>query len=588
MKTRFKIIGLFILCTLFFTGCSGLDLSKQSKSDTKSLNKLLKQKPIKIIKDTVIKRPKKPIKYQITSQFSTPIFAEYDSKAFQKLDPQTDKPQKIRAFKLQKLVKGDIVENTSKTAATLEKQVFFAKSDKRFQPDMLMIDDTFSISPKQFDLFYPDTAQLTFSTDVKSLARINKKSKIKSFLTTKTKEPLEDSNYVYPLGHKKNKSFVPFAMDLYTVYYNSFAKEILYTLSELNAKLKNTDPDAVIKPYPEFDELNFKDFVTFLKTYGFKFYYPDITSSDTTMQKHGKAFLCQMLFWLEPTTYKKFLNNPQHPLTKKAFYNVKKFLEKNKKTFVKEAKVNSLLEQVIGNNILTNLPKNFDPLNYGDDYKFPTEYDIETIGSKLAFGYIPESLFMKSYSDDAYKEKNKEILNKIRKKKIAEKKRKSRRKKKTKRKRKKKSSKKKKKKKKPTAKKATVSKAPKVPKFTPSAYQLTGFILHKSIGLRTYISLLQRSKTKKQSLFLIHSLYLNNLQDKLSKKPNYLRPIVNTVEPQIYIKQITSTNKKLAAKSNNFFTVESYISQSDLANRFVPMLNSYYQNAASAVFRFKQ
>lgn len=595
MKIRFKIVNLFVLCTLFFTGCSGLDLSRQSKSDTNAINKLLKQKPIEIIKETVIKRPKRPIKYQIASQFSTPIFAEFDNKKFQKLDPQTDKPQKVNSFKLQKLIKGDIAENTNKNPKVLEQKIFFANSDQYFKNDILMIDDTFSISQDQFQLFYPHTAQLVFSTDVMSLARINKQSKIKSPLVTKTKEPLPDSNFSYPLGHKKLNAFVPFAMDLYTVYYNSFAKEVLYTLAEINAKIKQKNPSDSVKPYPEFDEFNFQNFATFLKTFGFKFYYPDINSSDPEMQKHGKAFLCQMLFWLEPSTYQKFLNNPKHPLTKKAFLNVKKFLQKNKKTFIKETKLNSLFQQVIGNNILNNLPSNFHPLEYNEDYKFPMEYDIETVGSKLAFGYLPESQFMNLYSDEAFKEKNRDILTQIRKKKLAEKKRKSKRKKKVRKKRKKKlsskSTRKKKTPKKVTKKKAPevkIPKTPKRPKFVPTVYHLTGFVLHKSIGLRKYTALLQRSKTKKQSLFLLQSFYLNSLQEKLSQKPNYLRPIIDTVEPKIFIKQITSANKKLAAKSHNYFTVESYIAQSDLNRRFVPMLNSYYQSAASAVFRYKQ
>lgn len=582
MKIKFQIIILLLFYSLFFIGCSGFDFAKKSKADTASLNKLTKKSPLQVIKEIAIKRPKKPITYQIASQFSQNKFSLFDKKSFERLDPQTDKPKKIRTFKLQKLLKGNIKEHLSKKKVSLEESLFFMKSNNKFRHDLLLIDDTFSISPNQFDLFYPNLSQLVYSTNLKTLSRTNKRSIIESLINTssKTKEFLNNSNFSYPLGHKKLKAFAPFAMNLYTVYYNSFAKQTLYSLSEFHLKLKK---EQNIKPYPEFDEFDFKQFVTFLKTFQFKFYYPDIKSKDPIMKKHGITFLCQLLFWLEPSTYNKFLNQKTHPLTKKSFLKVKQFLKKNKKIFLKESSLSNLVSQAVSSNILTQLPNNFDPLNYNDNYKFPSEYDLDSIGQKLSFAYLPESQFVDQYNVEAYKEKNKEVLSQIKKKKIAEKKRKSKRKKKKKKKR----SKKRKKKKKKSKKKKTKLKKPKIPKTKTSIYQLTGFILHKSIAIRTYLSLFQSSKKKKQSLFLINNFLLKSIQKKLSQKPNFLRPILNNVEPETYVKKITSANKKLAAKSNAFFTIESFIPQSDLNDRFVPMLNYYYQNAAKTVFLYK-
>lgn len=513
---------------------------------------------------------------------------------FLRLDPLDDVTEmEVPQFLLSKF-KWSLSEQNLPTPDQLNRTVFFNHSETVIDQNILLCDDFFNFQEEEKQKFLGGLNQLSFLLpDGFFTTGVPKVSGIATL--SASSEPIFSLNSMahHPMGNRATTEFLAFALDAYVTVFNSTAWQVLQQFIGLANKSrmdgekfrdsKQTNYDEIVLEQRSSDE-----FLALIKDLKLVMHYPDPRSSDPAVQNAGMAFLCQVLYWLEPERYEKvFLMNPKASEIKEAVEKVFNFLDRNPAYFKSEDSFDKILQLTRRNNILMNLPTNFnleDSFGYQD---LPAEYHLLDTDFRLSFGFLPESYFVEQYAEKSKYLKNAAILEELKAKKLAKIKLREER-----------ERQKKLRKKKSRAGASGTETKDEEPQSSEDdsqgeddgededmkedevtdltrMTQLTSMIVGKAITRRYYLAIPKNAREKMNALYFANCILQRDTQKALTMNPMYLRSVNPELDSEVYIPKISL--KKGGKKAQ--YTMQIFLPQADFKARLLPILGPFYQTA---------
>lgn len=459
-------------------------------------------------------------------------------------------------------------------------------------PDLIAVDDFYPLYPSDFSLFFQDLGHFILE---------QKGAEARTAVLSSPFDPeagrfLPDSYSFAPLGYEEQTAFVAYALDFCLLVYNLRAMEVYRALQHLwaesgeasGAEGEAEEPQEEIEPEVEkaIEEYSFNEFVDFLHAGEMRFYYPDYNSSDEQTRKAGFAFLCQLVFWQSPRDYEELLKNPSSHNAGKIIGRVFTFLKKESSLFKAEGSLNSILDRVTHENLLGGLPGDADLDNFSTENI--TKEQFEEVGTRLSFGFLPESFYLTNFADAEFLRRNRQMLEEE--KRIALEQRERRL---------------KAQQRKASARagrrsgrgrpqeesaeeEETVEGEEGEPEETPegaarlsNVSQLVTMSFPKMVALRRYFAIPLRSSDKKKSLVFINRVLASETQKALTMRSLYLRAVSDIVNTEVYVVKMNEPNRKESFHKARNFTIEAAIPQIEQQERLLPLLNHFYLRAFS-------
>jgi len=566
---------------------------RSAKAANKRLVALESGDPMSILKGIKDSREEGP-KITILEGRDQPAFAPLKYSSFIHLHPLDEKPIQQKSFSFRKF-KVNLSEATLSGPEQLHKKLFFDSSKPVVTENVVLVDDFFPLLPSDSRRLLGNLPHLTYFTSDPSFIRFGRSSQIASIHATGDSFLKREDYLGYPLGFEKLDSLIPIHLDAYVLVYNATAWDIYQQLEDLHRK--NIEESAILegKEAEEnpiniqdvfLEELEVADFLNLLRQKNFTLHFPDPASNNQQVHQAGMAFLCQLLYWLMPDDYKGFLKDPKSPKAREVMEQVSRFLEFNRKVLRPEGSLDSLLNNVQKHNILKNLPPNFKMEDSIDYEELPFNYHLDELDHRMSFGFVPESFYAARYTELAYKEKNKEVLDAIKARKNE--KARLRRERKEKRARRMKARQRRRRgsrtdgeneddtteETEEEAKEATEEVVGDVD--LTRLTQLSSFIVDRAIGRRNYLGVPANAMRKKHGLYFINSMLQLDAQKGFSLAPRFLRPIRPELELDLYVEKASIKRK---SRKLTYYTLQVLISQNQMRSKFLPILNSYYREA---------
>ncbi|MBW7876397.1 MAG: hypothetical protein H3C47_10455 [Candidatus Cloacimonetes bacterium] len=554
--------------------------------DLVSASALLDKTPLEILQSVAEFKKQKP-----SFTVSTPdkdYFESVKIAGFKRVDPLdyskiTDFP---RFLSIQNKLASSITVVENASPQELHRQLLFGEPSSR--QDLVLIQDFFPLRILDFNLFAPNLSRLVYLHSGREVEDVSEKSVLKAIHQT---SPLsaqfqKDSTFGYPLGYADFTGAVAFSLDAHPIYYNQLARQTWEFFRDLQRSREESEQEEALY----LEDLDFLGFVKFLKSEGLVFYYPDPKSSNT--QTAGMAFLCQLIQWLNPDAYLMYLNEPKNSDILKTVEMLKKFLNENQSVFKAVSSMEQLLENVTGNNILQNLPDQFNPESPAFDFQLPSTYDLKEQTHRLSFGFLPESFVYGHYMRAAFEVRNKDILaekerirlEEVRVRQEREKQRRERM----------------KRSRRPSSadeESPSEEGAEEMPSeetdteeevsantWKTTAAQIVPHTLGKIATLRSYLAIPNSSGIQDKTIYLINGLLIPEIQRSIAATPNYRRSVradiyENDKDMELYILRLTSTDDRETRRDNQYFASSFFLPQKLVIQNMLPLLNPFYMKA---------
>jgi hypothetical protein len=595
------LLSLLILGSVLLTGCGMTTTTKAMVRSANSANKRLailqRSDPMTILKGIKDSREESP-KVTILESSQKPVFAPIKFSSFLHLHPLDEKEIQQNGFSFRKF-KVNLNESTLAEPKQLHKKLFFDSSKPVVTENVILVDDFFPLLPSDSRRLLRNLPQLAYFTSDPSFVKFGRSSQIASLHETGS-PLLKRKGYLgYPLGYEDLDTFIPINMDAFVLVYNATSWDIYQQLEDLHKK--NIEESAILegKQAQEnaldiqevfLEELEVADFLNLLKQKNFTLHFPDPLSNNRSVREAGMAFLCQLLYWLMPDDYRSFLKNPKSPKARDVMEQVSRFLQYNHQVLRPESSLDNLLNHVQKHNILKNLPSNFKMEDSIDYQELPFNYHIDELDHRMSFGFIPESFYAARYTELAFKEKNKDVLDAIEARK--EEKARVRRERKEKQAKRRKARQRRRRGSRENSEKSeeveeaeteeAVEEAIVVDADLTRLTQLSSFIVDAAVARRNYLGVPANAMRKKHGLYFINSMLQLDAQKGFSLAPRFLRPIRPELELDLYVKKASLKRK---ARKATFYTLQVLIAQNQMEPRFLPILNSYYRKALEKGYR---
>lgn len=584
---------------LWLTGCASN--SENTNQSNRALGSLLEKKPVEMIQE---------LSKVFRSKPSINILGSIDEEIFEyvptfSISNGTENPQseKVLGINLSSTYIGSIEYEFEADEQELRKKLVLLNSKSQADFDLLLCDDFLPLLPHESYLLEPNISSAIWLLDTKKLnenkspreqrtdlSRFNsKRSTWRSPLITGSQEFMNSTFFYRPMGFKDPTEFIPISVSRMVLLYNQLAWNVYHHLNALQSP-KSIAPAEI----PALDEMHFRDFVQYLKRNQMIMLYPNPESSDPKVAKLGMAFVCQLINWLENSSYQAFLTFKESPKIVETMRRINQFLRENGDVLKESNDLNDMLEKSLNENILTNPPKNFVFPNFYDLKQLPSDYKIEQVDYRMTFAYLPESNYVESIANLQWKNKNKVVLAEIAKQDEEERKKREAKRMRKKKRRERRSS---KDSNAVSDKSEQDSEVSVQEEETKSKYaietnstMLATFQLKEHIGIREYFAIPSNTLNKKESLSFAISLLQKDAQESISL--NYLkktgrkdvaliksrRPIRLDCDPKVWISKEFLIKKKKKPPREAFET-SIYLPQADAQKTFTPVLNYYYQRA---------
>lgn len=607
------LLLLIITCFLCLSGCSSTVDPSYTKTN-KELDALLNKKPVEMLTAlSSIFREKPNLK----------ILGTVDPEIFEQNPTLTvvDQNGKVSTEKVQGInLKINYVGNISYEQESLVKEfrkkliMQNAKSIADF--DLLLTDDFLPLTPGELNLLESNLDKAVWllksrKSTTKSPGRDQKldfarfspkRSEWRSPVSTENNEFLNSTFFYRPLGLKGPSKMIPISVNRMVILYNQVAWSAYHHLRSLEKLDEGGNPKNA--EIPAIEELHFFDFIKYLKRWNMRMLYPNPKSADPNVAKLGLAFICQLISWIDNSSYQTFLQQPESPKIMSSMRKVNEFIRQNRDVLISSDNLQSMFDQSLNENILENPPSNFTFPNFYDLKKVPDNYKLDEVDYRMTFAYLPETYYIEAISNFNWKIKNKEVLAEIEKQEAEERKREE-----AKRQRRRRGKERKRKK------NLTKSNSEIVEKQTEKDIEesvkkiviernnamIASFNLKDHIALREYCAIPINTLNKKEALSFAVSLLQENGQEAIAL--NYLqktgkksvkffkarRPIRLDKTPYVWItKEYPPKNKKKNSREKpprEVFKTSIYLSQIDSQRTFLPVLNYYYLRAIDSLWK---
>lgn len=600
-------------CFLWLSGCkSTMDTSlDQSNREFKAL---LNKKPVELLAGLSSIFRKKPnlkvlgtVDSEIFDQNPTLTVVDENGKA---------SSEKVQGVNLKLNYMGSISYEQEDLVKDFRKRLLLQNAKSISDFDLLLTDDFIPLTPREMNLLEPnlnkavwllkskkDTKKSPAKVQKPDFARFSpKRSEWRSPISTENNEFLSSTFFYRPLGLKNSSNVIPISVNRMVILYNQVAWSAYHHLRALEKP--RVGEESPPKEAPAIEELHFFDFIKYLKRWNMRMLYPNPESADPYVSKLGLAFVCQLINWIDNSSYQTYLQQRESPKIINTMRKINEFLRMNRDVLIASDNLESMFSQSLNENILENPPSNFTFPNFYDLKNLPDKFTLDEVDYRMTFAYLPETYYVNAISNFNWKVKNKEVLAEIEKQEAEDRRRdeakKNRRRRAKERKRRKNSGESNKK----MVQKETSNnseKNDKKIKIERNNAMIASFQLKDHIALREYCAIPVNAKNKKEALAYTVSLLqevgqeaisLNYLQKTGKKSVKFFkprRPIRLDSTPYVWItKEYLPKNKKKKSREKpprEVFKASIYTSQTESQSTFLPVLNYYYQRAIKTLWK---
>jgi hypothetical protein len=459
-------------------------------------------------------------------------------------------------------------------------------------PDLIAVDDFYPLYPSDFSMYFQDLGRFV----VEQKGAEARTAVLSSPFNSATGSFLSESYSFSPLGYEEQAAFVTYALDFCLLVYNLRAMEIFRTLQPLwsesvdGEENEGGSKEAQEELEPEvekaIEEYSFNEFVDFLHANEMKFYYPDYKSSNEQTRKAGFAFLCQLIFWQSPRDYEELLKNTSSRNVGDIIGRAFDFLQKESSLFKAESSLESILERVTHENLLAGLPGDTDLDNFSTENI--TKEQLAELGTRLSFGFLPESFYLANFADAEFLRRNRQMLEEERRIIIEQRERrlKAQQRKLNARRRsrgrpQKGGEEEQEEEESPEGEEEEQEESPEEAVRLSSVSQLVTMSFPKMVALRRYFAIPSGAPDKKKALIFINRVLASEVQKALTMRPLYLRAASDIVNTEVYVVKMSEPSRKESFKKGKHFTIEAAIPQIEQQERLLPLLNHFYLRAFS-------
>jgi len=555
------------LCLWFLSGCA-LDNSVQKEG--KNLARLLTNSRANLLEKIKSENGTLNVLTNQTAEFFNPY------KSFKLVKKRRQKEQtEIPGFDMSKDLDFTLEFNIRR-GEEFRKSFFLGLGLPTGRYNVLIIDDFSPIFPDDVAYLQPDIIQATAFLKEGNLKNFEEgKSQFTSPLVTGVKTYPEYTAHHAPMGYAKESFAMPFAIDPNLTFFNTLAWEVFQHMRQIALK---DDPDLVDTRFPKAltpAQLKGKAFLDFLKKWRLNYYYPDPNSGEVTTAKLGLSFYCYLLYLFEPDLYRELLEVPKSTKIIPAVKAIKKILGDFSSVLKPVSSMEALVSKVVEDTVLAEPPEGMTFPDFYSFKSFPPDSTILDAPSRISFGFIPESEFLKRYEKQAFLDKNRKVLEEI--KEQAENERKIREERAKRRNAKRKGrSKKGEEEEEESKEEEEEEEEPERPKYY-NINQLKGFIPGFTVSRRIYGAIPYNASSQVKSLALFTALLQKPPQMALSMEPNYLRSFQREIEPKLYVSQVEIDRRGKQKMSKDKYPVQAFSSSNEILADFIPMLNPHYQ-----------
>ncbi len=443
--------------------------------------------------------------------------------------------------------------------------------------DLLFVDDFFPLMPGDESRVENELSRVVFMTNAKELDTVDEKSAIRSLQTTQIEQARfsPKTPFEAPMGRQNFSGALTYAMDAYVLYHNGLGRQTFEFFRDLQSQREKGNQ---AEPLPFLEEMDFKAFINFLQSQDMVLYYPDPFQEKT--REHGLAFLCQLLWWLEPQSYEKMLESPKSPVIQSIFERLNTFLKEHKRVLKPKGNLEDILNAVNEESVLANLPEGFDPISPVFDWELPSNYDLYQVGYRLSFGFVPESVASPEFVKASYTVRNKEILDQKEQERLAEIARRKERERRMRERRRRGQE------QEPVEESFEEEfKDPDAPPSHKTTFaQLMPLRIGRPVVRRHYALVPGNAPNPKLSAYMLNSLLLPEVQRALSIQPYYLRPVRSdsfgvSGDIELYVPRLVSMDDADSRKANQWFGIRFRLPQSEVEPNALPLLNPFYLRA---------
>lgn len=567
-KLILRIISI-ALCLWFLNGCA-LDNSVQKEG--KNLARLLTNSRSNILEKIKSENGTLDILTNQPVEFFNPY------KSFKLVKKRRQKEQtEIPGFDISRDLDFTL-ELNSRKGEEFRKSFFLGLGLPKGRHNALIIDDFSPIFPDDVPYLQPDIIQATAFLKEGNLKDFEEdKSQFTSPLVTGVKTYPEYTSYHAPLGYAKESFAIPFAIDPNLTFFNTLAWEVFQHMRQIALK---DDPDLVDTRFPKDltpFQLKGRAFLDFVKKWRLNYYYPDPNSGEVTTAKLGLSFYCYLLYLFEPDLYRELLEVPKSTKIIQAVKAIKKILGDFSAVLKPVSSMEALVSKVVEDTVLAEPPEGMTFPDFYSFKAFPPDSTILDAPSRISFGFIPESEFLKRYEKQAFLDKNRKVLAEIREQEEKERRIREERAKRRQAKRRGRS-KKGQEESEEEEEESEEEEEQELPKFY-NINQLKGFIPGFTVSRRIYGAIPYNASSQVKSLALFTALLQKPPQLALSMEPNYLRSFQKYIKPNLYVPQVEMGRRGKRKISRDKYPVQAFSSSNEILADFIPMLNPHYQKS---------